>query len=333
MLTPNFLRVRPGAARETDSYITRQAAQRHASVGGDRDKLQSERHVFNREPKLPGAGPVTLASPAAAADSNGVFHGLGDQAERAFSVDGQPIVDQQGKVFPYAASAPMIARTVSLVIMVQDLAASRTALDTIVARFQGYSAQLNVNSTENAPRSLQASQRIPAPALSSAVNELKRLGRVQNETQTGEEVTQQHADLVARLRNARDTEQRLRDILLERTGKISDVLSVEQEIARVRGEIESMEAEQKGLEHRVDFATLELQLVEEYKAQLNPPAPSVSTRMHNAFVAGYNNASETVLGILLFLVEDGPVLVIWLTIFVLPFIIAWRRYRRIRATV
>ena len=45
--------------------------------------------------------------------------------------------------------------------------------------------------------------------------------------------------------------------------------------------------EQKALEHRVDFASVELQLTEEYKAQLNPPAPSVSTRIHNAFVAGY----------------------------------------------
>jgi carboxypeptidase family protein/TonB-dependent receptor-like protein len=42
---------------------------------------------------------VTLASPGIAADSNGLFHGLGDHAENSFSVDGQPITDQQSKVF------------------------------------------------------------------------------------------------------------------------------------------------------------------------------------------------------------------------------------------
>lgn len=42
---------------------------------------------------------VTLASPGVVADSNGLFHGLGDHAENAFSVDGQPITDQQSKVF------------------------------------------------------------------------------------------------------------------------------------------------------------------------------------------------------------------------------------------
>ena len=42
---------------------------------------------------------ITLATPGVAADSNGLFHGLGDHAENSFSVDGQPITDQQSKVF------------------------------------------------------------------------------------------------------------------------------------------------------------------------------------------------------------------------------------------
>ena len=42
---------------------------------------------------------VTLATPGVVADSNGLFHGLGDHADNSFSVDGQPITDQQSKVF------------------------------------------------------------------------------------------------------------------------------------------------------------------------------------------------------------------------------------------
>ncbi|MDX6461620.1 MAG: hypothetical protein QOE55_5317, partial [Acidobacteriaceae bacterium] len=42
---------------------------------------------------------VTLSTPGVAADSNGLFHGLGDHASNSFSVDGQPISDQQSKVF------------------------------------------------------------------------------------------------------------------------------------------------------------------------------------------------------------------------------------------
>ncbi|HEY1937412.1 MAG TPA: TonB-dependent receptor [Candidatus Angelobacter sp.] len=42
---------------------------------------------------------VTLTTPGISADSNGLFHGLGDHAENSFSVDGQPITDQQSKIF------------------------------------------------------------------------------------------------------------------------------------------------------------------------------------------------------------------------------------------
>jgi len=42
---------------------------------------------------------VTLATPGITADSNGLFHGLGDHAENSFSLDGQPITDQQSKQF------------------------------------------------------------------------------------------------------------------------------------------------------------------------------------------------------------------------------------------
>ncbi|HEX4810235.1 MAG TPA: TonB-dependent receptor [Bryobacteraceae bacterium] len=42
---------------------------------------------------------VTLSTPGVAADSNGLFHGLGDHASNSFSIDNQPITDQQSKVF------------------------------------------------------------------------------------------------------------------------------------------------------------------------------------------------------------------------------------------
>ena len=62
-----------------------------------------DRHIIDRLPLESQSSSlsslVTLASPGVAADSNGLFHGLGDHAENSFSVDGQPITDQQSKVF------------------------------------------------------------------------------------------------------------------------------------------------------------------------------------------------------------------------------------------
>lgn len=232
-----------------------------------------------------------------------------------------------------ARTEPMIARTVSLALIARDFDSSRASLDAIVARHNGYSANLAVSTPQGAARTLQASLRIPAPQLPAVLVEIKALGRAEAENQNGEEVTQQHADLIARLKNSRKTEQRLQAILTQRTGKISDVLEVEQEIARVRGEIEQMEAEQKNLEHRVDFATVDLKLSEEYKAKLDSAAPAISTLIHNAAVSGYRNVADTLLSIVLFFAEYGPVLVFWLFAFSIPAWLVWRRWRHATAAV
>ena len=225
---------------------------------------------------------------------------------------------------------PMIARTVSLSIVAKDCDASRASLDSILARHRGYAAELNIATPQSAVRTLQASLRIPAAQLVAAVAELKTLGRVENENQTGEEITQQHADLVARLKNSRETEERLQDVLRTRTGKVKDVLEVEEEIARVRGEIEQMEAEQQTLEHRVNFATVDLKLTEEYKAQLTTPAPSVRMQLRNACIDGFRSAFDGLLALVLFFAEAGPTLLLWLVILSLPAWLVWRRYRRFR---
>jgi len=62
-----------------------------------------ERKMLDQLPiASPGSGlsdAITMASGAVAADSNGFFHPLGDHAQTSFSIDGQPISDQQSKQF------------------------------------------------------------------------------------------------------------------------------------------------------------------------------------------------------------------------------------------
>jgi len=233
----------------------------------------------------------------------------------------------------FVPQAPMIARTVELSITMKDYAVARSSLDAILARHHGYAAELTASTEQGAARSLHASLRIPAGELAAAVQELKALGRVETETQKGEEVTAQHADLVARLKNARETELRLQDVLRTRTGKVADILAVEQEIARVRGEIEQMEAEQKALEHRVDFATVELKLTEEYKAPLGSSLPSIPTRLRNGLVEGYRDAVESVVGFVVFLASYGPTVLIWGFVLFWPARMAWRRWRRLNNAI
>ena len=226
---------------------------------------------------------------------------------------------------------PLIARTVSLKILVDDVKTARPALEKILAEHHGYAAKLTIEvATE--PHGLTSSLRVPVGEVEAAIAEMRNLGHVEVESQSGEEVTQQHADLSARLTNARETEVRLRDILANRTGKMQDVLDVEEKISETRGEIEQLEAAQKNLQSRIDFATVDLELVERYEDKLDGSSGSVPNQMHNSFIRGVRHAGESLLGLLLFFMEYGPVLLIWILVLGVPSFLFWRRYRRAKNT-
>ena len=246
------------------------------------------------------------------------------------NIDGQPAEDKNGVLQAPTAQGPMIARTASLVIVVKDIGGARKTLDAILAREHGYAAQITVSTPDNDVPTLQASLRVPAQDLTAAIADLRALGRVANESESGEDVTQQHADLEQRLKTARETEDRLRAILQQRTDRMSDILQVEEEIARVRGEIESMEAEQTNLEHRVDFASIDLSLSEASSVSMGSSG-SLAARVRDAFVGGFQHAADTVVGIFLFVVEYGLTILIWVAMVGVPALLLRRRYKRIQA--
>ena len=225
-------------------------------------------------------------------------------------------------------TVPMIARTAGLTLTTKEFDKTRASLEETLKRHGGYLGELKVSAPADAGRTLTATLRIPAPQLEQAMAELKKLGRVEDESQGGEEVTQQYVDLQARLANGKHTEQRLTEILRTRTGKLQDVLKVELEIDRVRGEIEQMQAEKKELSKRVAFATLNTMVKEEYHAKLEAAPPSTGSRFRNAAVDGYNTVVEGLIDVGLFLLSVGPSLLLWAAILFFPARWAWKKLRR-----
>jgi hypothetical protein len=224
-------------------------------------------------------------------------------------------------------NGPMIIRTAQLSLITKEFDSARSALETILKRHRGYVGELKVGGSSGSGRTLNATLRVPADQLDASLAELKTLGRVESELQSGQDVTSQYVDLQARLGNARNTEQRLTDLLRQRTGKLSDVLEVEQEVDRVRGEIEQMEAERKTMSNQVSFATLNATITEDYKAQLQVVPPSTSTRLSNAAVEGYKSMVDGIVSLMLFLLEDGPTLLLWGAVLFFPARWAWKRVR------
>lgn len=213
-----------------------------------------------------------------------------------------------------APTSPMIERTASLDVATRDFDHLRTRIDAILASRHGYIGELTLNTPPHSARSLNATLRVPATELDTALADLRQLGRVQAESQKGEDVTRQYADLTARLSNARNTEQRLTEILKKRTGKLSDVLEVERELARVRGGIEQMDAERRVTADQVAFATIQLAASEEFHAQLYLSPDSTLTRLKNAAVDGYKNLAGTLVDVAAACIRYGPTVLLWLAI-------------------
>ena len=186
-----------------------------------------------------------------------------------------------------------------------------------------------MNGATGAARTLTGSLRLPAARLADALTRLRQLGQVTEDTQGSEDVTDQLVDLDARLANARATEQRLTDILKNRTGKLSDVLEVEREVSRVRLEIGQMDAQRLNTGRRVTYATITLQIDEVRKAGLESGPLSLATRLRVAAADGLEPAPELACWRRSVRLAAGPAALLWLAAGLSVWAVA-RRIRRAR---
>lgn len=102
--------------------------------------------------------------------------------------------------------------------------------------------------------------RIPPANVDRFIDSVSDLGKILRQAEDESDVTQEHVDLSARLDNLRVQEERLRE-LFERAEEVEDMLAIERELARVRGEIESYEARIAYLERQAAMATVTVELV------------------------------------------------------------------------
>lgn len=232
-----------------------------------------------------------------------------------------------GKLESPAPGGPMIAQSVSLTIVSNNYADASAAIERLAAAHGGYIQTLSSDARSGAAHQFSASLRLPAAQLADSLVELRKLGHVEQETRANEEVTDQYVDLQTRLRSARATEQRLLQLLATRTGKLDDVLAAEQELARIREEIESMDGQRGELLHRVSYVGVDVRLYEEYVEQLHTGTSSTTTGLHNSLVEGMHNLEDGVIGLLAFLFAYGPSILFWCALVMIPGYFVWQRVR------
>jgi hypothetical protein len=150
----------------------------------------------------------------------------------------------------------MVIRTGQASVEVDSLEPAVALIRALAARVGGYVANTEMQTGRGQLRAATIELKIPADRFDEALAGLPPIGKLESVNVTAEDVGEEFVDVTARMTNSRRLEARLIDLLAARTGKLKDVLDVEQELARVREEIERYEGRLRYLKAHAAFSTL-----------------------------------------------------------------------------
>ena len=178
------------------------------------------------------------------------------------------------------------------------------------------------------PPSAQITLRVPAAQLEQAERAASALGQVTEQTSAQSDVTAQHVDMAARLRNLRAEEARLR-ALFSKAGDVSDLLEVEQELSSVRGDIESAQAQLAYLDQQVALSTLAISLSQ--PGPIVRPAFGASWGIADAVTQGVQSAVALVRALIVGCITLAPLAALILLAWGIVRVVRRVRSRRIPA--
>lgn len=173
---------------------------------------------------------------------------------------------------------PRIIYTADVRIVAEDFSAASNKLVGLIDDMGGYIANASLDRSSGEARSGSWTVRVPVKKYGDFLTALDDVGFVESRSQDSEDVTMEYVDVEARIANLKRLEERFIALLQERTGKLEDVLKVEQELARVRGDIEQSEGRLRYLTNKTDYSTVTIALREQ-KDYVPPRAPSFGERI------------------------------------------------------
>jgi hypothetical protein len=183
-------------------------------------------------------------------------------------------------------AAPAIARKIiyeaGINLVVEDIAKTETEIDRLLKEFDGYISEANVDRTQGEQLTGQWRVRVPVANFDPFLDELSELGVAESRRQTAQDVTEEFVDLEAQISNKKRLEERIVELLKDKSGAIKDVIEVERELGRVRGEIEQMEGRLRYLGNRTELTTITITAREE-RDYVPPAAPTFVNRITSAW--------------------------------------------------
>lgn len=248
-----------------------------------------------------------------------------------------PQADSADYLRPARSEGRMIISTAQLTLIVNDVATTLEEAWRLVERFQGYTVQTNSYRTATDNLAATVVIRVPSERFGEALSELRKLAwKVQRESTSGEDVTDQYVDLEARLKAQKATEEELLALLREvrqsegnAQEKAEAILSIYQRLTEVRTQIEQIQGQMQYLEKMSAMATITLELL--------PREPEVEKPVVEEGFDPLRTLREAA-RVLVQILQGLANALIWVAVVALPFwvvaglvVFLWIRWRRRRA--
>ena len=160
-----------------------------------------------------------------------------------------------GSVAQAAEARREIIYTAEMTIEVDDVDAAVAEVQQAVKASGGWLGGKTASVSDTGEKTATLTIRVASAKFDPLMEQLRNLGDLRSENTRAEDVTRQMVDLEARLKNLRREEEVVAE-LFKRQGKITDVLQVEQELSRVRGQIEQIQGELNYLRENVAWSTI-----------------------------------------------------------------------------
>ena len=226
---------------------------------------------------------------------------------------------------PAQALSRKIVYNADVTVVVQDLSAAEPQLLQLVKDHNGFVAQSEITGSAGSPRQGHWRLRVPAEQVQPCVEEIVKLGIPERNGLDSKDVTEEYYDLEARIKNKKVEENRLQGYLEDKkaTSKLEDILTIERELNRVRGEIDQAEGRLRLLSSLATLATLDVTLRED-KEYVPPQAPTFAAEIGGTFSGSLGALREFGKFLLLAVVALAP----WLPVLAVIIIPTWLLVRR-----
>jgi hypothetical protein len=221
-----------------------------------------------------------------------------------------------------------LIRDTNALLEVKAVDQALAALRTLAEKSGGYVTSEQRSRDERGVGRGMLVARVPSGTLDSLTSALKSVGTVLRFQVSANDISEEYFNLELRLRNQRQLEGRLLELLNRPGNRLSDLLETERELARVRSEIDQLEGRQRFWDNRVSLSTVTVEVHE--------PRPAVAGAQGGAWAAlkkSFSDAADNfVLAVAGIIAATGALIPIVVVLAVVLYGLGrwwkWRRRRR-----